>query len=222
MRSSQGVSHVICEENTRAPVRSSSSAATPIPLASVSTWTAARPARSTREQRPVPRFALGHRGGAQSGASGDRCRRSVERTRHRMARARLRADAMVGEGYLTSIPCRQYAAVGAAGHASLTASVATLRGCRSPRGLDVGPLLDRQRGRIDLIDRYVEAYRRYVWPVSGIADLRLAPSSRRLRHRGICGSRSRMAFGALRPARRRRPRLASADRAPRYRRVERR
>ena len=69
---------------------------------------------------------------------------------------------------------RQYAAVGAAGHASLTASVATLRAAES-RGLDVGPLLDRQRGRIDLIDRYVEAYRRYVWPVSGIADLRLAP-----------------------------------------------
>jgi len=69
---------------------------------------------------------------------------------------------------------RQYAAVGAAAQAGLSATVATLEEAGA-RGLDVGGLLDRQRRRIEHVDRYVDAYRRYVWPVRGIADLRLAP-----------------------------------------------
>jgi protein phosphatase len=32
-----------------------------------------------------------------------------------------------------------------------------------------------QRHRLAHVDHYVDAYRRYVWPVSGVADLRLAP-----------------------------------------------
>jgi protein phosphatase len=69
---------------------------------------------------------------------------------------------------------RQYAAVGAAAHAGLDATVATLETAQA-RGVDVGPLLERQRRRVDHIDRYVDAYRRYVWPVDGVSDLRLAP-----------------------------------------------
>jgi protein phosphatase len=69
---------------------------------------------------------------------------------------------------------RQYAAVGAAANAGLAATVATLQTAQA-RGLEVGEVLDRERHRIEHIDRYVEAYRRYVWPVSGVADLRLAP-----------------------------------------------
>jgi len=69
---------------------------------------------------------------------------------------------------------RQYAAVGAAAHAGLAATVATLETAQS-RGLDVAALLEKQRGRISSIDRYVDAYRQYVWPVNGVADLRLAP-----------------------------------------------
>ena len=46
---------------------------------------------------------------------------------------------------------------------------------RRGRGLDVAPLLEKQRGRISSIDHYVDAYRHYVWPVNGVADLRLAP-----------------------------------------------
>jgi protein phosphatase len=69
---------------------------------------------------------------------------------------------------------RQYAAVGAAAHAGLAATVATLETAQA-RGVEVGPLLERQRHRIEHIDRYVDAYRRYVWPVNGVADLRLAP-----------------------------------------------
>ncbi|CAA9480476.1 MAG: Putative phosphatase [uncultured Solirubrobacteraceae bacterium] len=68
----------------------------------------------------------------------------------------------------------QYAAVGAGARAGLHAAVGTLEQAAG-RGLDVGGLLDRQRGRIDHVDRYTEAYRRYVWPVDGVAGLRLAP-----------------------------------------------
>jgi protein phosphatase len=69
---------------------------------------------------------------------------------------------------------RQYAAVGAAAHAGLAATVATLETAQG-RGLDVASLLEKQRGRISSIDHYVDAYRQYVWPVNGVADLRLAP-----------------------------------------------
>ena len=69
---------------------------------------------------------------------------------------------------------RQYASVGAAARAGLGATVAALAAA-GERGLDVGALLDRQRGRIEHVERYTDAYRRYVWPVDGIADLRLAP-----------------------------------------------
>jgi protein phosphatase len=69
---------------------------------------------------------------------------------------------------------RQYAAVGAAAHAGLAAAVATLETAQA-RGLEVETLLDHERQRIEHIDRYVDAYRQYVWPVNGVADLRLAP-----------------------------------------------
>ncbi|MGH9056608.1 MAG: polynucleotide kinase-phosphatase [Acidimicrobiales bacterium] len=69
---------------------------------------------------------------------------------------------------------RQYAAVGAAAHAGLDASISVLEHAQS-RGLDVADLLDSQRRRNEHIDHYVDAYRRYVWPVNSVADLRLAP-----------------------------------------------
>jgi protein phosphatase len=69
---------------------------------------------------------------------------------------------------------RQYAAVGSAARAGLTATIATL-GQATSRGLDVADLTATQRRRLQHVDAYVDAYRRYVWPVSGVADLRLAP-----------------------------------------------
>ncbi len=69
---------------------------------------------------------------------------------------------------------RQYSAVGAAAHAGLAASVATLETAQA-RGLEVELLLEHQRERGEYIDHYVDAYRRYVWPVNSVADLRLAP-----------------------------------------------
>jgi protein phosphatase len=69
---------------------------------------------------------------------------------------------------------RQYAAVGAAAHAGLEASISALEQAQD-RGLDVADLLDSQRRREAHIDHYTDAYRRYVWPVSAVSDLRLAP-----------------------------------------------
>jgi protein phosphatase len=69
---------------------------------------------------------------------------------------------------------RQYAAVGAAGRAGLGATIATLEQAAG-RGLDVGELLEHERGRAEHVARYTDAYRRYIWPVTGVGDLRVAP-----------------------------------------------
>lgn len=69
---------------------------------------------------------------------------------------------------------RQYAAVGSAAHAGLSASIDTLERA-SARGLDVADVIEAQQRRLAHVERYIDAYRRYVWPVSGVADLKLAP-----------------------------------------------
>jgi protein phosphatase len=68
----------------------------------------------------------------------------------------------------------QYASVGAAARAGLGASIATLERAAA-RGVEVAAWADAERGRLAHVERYVDAYRRYVWPVAGIEDLRLAP-----------------------------------------------
>lgn len=68
----------------------------------------------------------------------------------------------------------QYAAVGAASRAALRDTLSVLERAVA-RGTDVGALLDRTRERGQLADRYVEAYRRYCWPVTSLDDLRIAP-----------------------------------------------
>src|SRR5207247_2014352 len=45
----------------------------------------------------------------------------------------------------------------------------------SERGIDVAPLLDSTRVRAERADWYIDAYRRYCWPVASVDDLRLAP-----------------------------------------------
>jgi len=69
---------------------------------------------------------------------------------------------------------RQYTAVGAAATAGLSATIVALERA-SDRGLDVATLTGTQRRRLDHAERYIDAYRRYVRPVAGVADLRLAP-----------------------------------------------
>ncbi len=68
----------------------------------------------------------------------------------------------------------QYAAVGAAAHAALAETVATLD-ITAARGGDVGAVLDTYQARADMVDQYVGAYRHYCWPVQSIDDLKLAP-----------------------------------------------
>jgi protein phosphatase len=73
----------------------------------------------------------------------------------------------------------QYAAVGSAARASVAASVSVLEqaarryaasGCN-----DLSGALDRQRDRLNRVNRYVDAYRHYCWTVRSVADLKLAP-----------------------------------------------
>lgn len=70
---------------------------------------------------------------------------------------------------------RQYASVGAGARAGLAGTAAVLAQA-AERGLDgAAPLLERVRERAGHVDRYTDAYRRYVWPVGGLDDLRVAP-----------------------------------------------
>lgn len=71
----------------------------------------------------------------------------------------------------------QYAAVGSAAKASLTEAVAVLREtvAKNSQNTDLGALLARYETRASQIDQYVNAYRRYCWPVESLDDLKLAP-----------------------------------------------
>ena len=67
----------------------------------------------------------------------------------------------------------QYAAVGSAATAALAEVQAALD--RTSAIVDVGELLAKNRLRVEAVSGYVDAYRRYCWPVQSINDLRLAP-----------------------------------------------
>jgi protein phosphatase len=73
----------------------------------------------------------------------------------------------------------QYAAVGAAGRASLPHVVAALEHAASRLNNEerqkLTPELSSYRGRAESIDKFVTAYRQYCWPVRSLADLKLAP-----------------------------------------------
>ena len=69
---------------------------------------------------------------------------------------------------------QQYAAVGAASHASLGDAVAALE--QATTGVsEAAPLVERYKARAEAAEKYTEAYRRYCWPVHSVDDLRLAP-----------------------------------------------
>ena len=69
---------------------------------------------------------------------------------------------------------RQYAAVGRAGQMALQAVNGALAHAFA-RGVPVTALKDRYAARQERIDQYIQAYRRYVWPVESMADLKIAP-----------------------------------------------
>ncbi|WP_306318174.1 MULTISPECIES: polynucleotide kinase-phosphatase [unclassified Streptomyces] len=68
----------------------------------------------------------------------------------------------------------QYAAVGAASGAVFPGALGALEEAAG-RGVDVGELLDRQRGRAADAAAFTEAYRRYCWTTDGLDGVRLAP-----------------------------------------------
>jgi integrase len=69
---------------------------------------------------------------------------------------------------------QQYAAVGAAAQASLAEAVTLLERLASGNG-DAAPLTERCKQRLASVNRYVDSYRRYCWPVQSVNDLKLAP-----------------------------------------------
>ena len=71
----------------------------------------------------------------------------------------------------------RFAAVGAAGTAALGAVVAVLDRAvaRLPSAAELPPVLERTRDRLGAARAFVEAYRPYVWPVTSVADVRVAP-----------------------------------------------
>ncbi len=68
----------------------------------------------------------------------------------------------------------QYAAVGAAGNASLGAGLGALQTALQ-RGLPVEQLFGCYQERSENLARYVNAYRMYCWPVHSLKEIRLAP-----------------------------------------------
>jgi protein phosphatase len=68
----------------------------------------------------------------------------------------------------------QYAAVGAAARAATPAAVTVLQQAAA-RGVDVSDLLARGEARVRNATAFTEAYRRYVWPVSGLEGVEFAP-----------------------------------------------
>jgi protein phosphatase len=68
----------------------------------------------------------------------------------------------------------QYAPTGAAARTAIAAALNELRQT-SGRGLDVSELERSFSERASLVNRYVEAYRHYCWPVASVDDIKLAP-----------------------------------------------
>jgi protein phosphatase len=73
----------------------------------------------------------------------------------------------------------QYAAVGAAGSASLPEAIGVLERAAGRMNGDnqskTTAVLDRLRSRLQSIDKFVTAYRQYCWSVESLSDLKLAP-----------------------------------------------
>jgi protein phosphatase len=68
----------------------------------------------------------------------------------------------------------QYAPVGAAAIAALDAETAAASQAAA-RGVEMGELAERSAQRSVMARQFVDAYRRYCWPVGSVDDLRLAP-----------------------------------------------
>lgn len=86
----------------------------------------------------------------------------------------LDAELMPWSAKAKSLLEKQYGAVGAAGTHALGEVMKTLRQAAT-RHADIAPLLEKYGARQEQVSRFVEAYRRYCWPVEGLAGYKLAP-----------------------------------------------
>jgi protein phosphatase len=86
----------------------------------------------------------------------------------------LDAELMPWSAKAQALIREQYAAVGAAATAALPPAVAALEAAAG-RGIEVAELLGRYQAKQDAAHRYVAAYQHYCWPVTSLADLKLAP-----------------------------------------------
>lgn len=68
---------------------------------------------------------------------------------------------------------QQYAPTGSAARAAMAEVVSELQKA-APSRPDLFPLLDRCKSRLEMAGQFVEAYRKYCWPVKSLKDLRLA------------------------------------------------
>ena len=68
----------------------------------------------------------------------------------------------------------QYAPVASSAKAAINGAIEVLEQAAT-RDLDVAELVTAERNRLENISRYTDAYRRYVWPVNDVTDLRVAP-----------------------------------------------
>jgi protein phosphatase len=69
---------------------------------------------------------------------------------------------------------RQYAPVGAAARGAFQQALVGLD-LAAPQAPEIAQLRDRTRERAALAEKFVDAYRRYCWPVQSLDDLKLAP-----------------------------------------------
>lgn len=86
----------------------------------------------------------------------------------------LDAEIMPWSAKAQSLLERQYAPVASAADMGLGAAAEVLAAAAG-RGVDVGERLERVRARHGRALAYSQAYRQYVWPVTGIDDLKIAP-----------------------------------------------
>jgi protein phosphatase len=86
---------------------------------------------------------------------------------------------------------QQYAAVGAASRTALDGAVRALAEAAG-RGAGVEQLLARYKDRAEMASLYVDAYRRYCWPVTSLADLKLAPFHVLATERGVHADRDHL------------------------------
>jgi protein phosphatase len=86
----------------------------------------------------------------------------------------LDSELMPWSAKAISLLREQYAAVGAASRASLVEAVTGLQQA-TERGADANGLLNHFKERLEMAGRFVDAYRRYCWPVNSLDDFKLAP-----------------------------------------------